>query len=118
MKRRPDRLTGMRNSLGRRVIEPESFVSSSCVGDQFQNLKRHPVERMASARPTAGKGLSKRAAHAECEPPGKSEDWLAGLDTNVRTGGKLYSIRPRQGKSRIPSGHLLPHVDLEFTRDS
>jgi hypothetical protein len=38
--RRPDQLTGMRISLERRVIEPESFVSSSCVGDQFQNLYR------------------------------------------------------------------------------
>jgi hypothetical protein len=45
MKRRPDRLTGMRISLGRRVIEPESFVSSSCVGDQFQNFKRHRIEK-------------------------------------------------------------------------
>jgi hypothetical protein len=30
--RRPDLLTGMRDSLGRRLIEPESCVSSSCVG--------------------------------------------------------------------------------------
>jgi hypothetical protein len=35
MMRRPDQLTGMRISLGRRQIEPESFVSSSCVGDQY-----------------------------------------------------------------------------------
>jgi hypothetical protein len=45
MMRRPDQLAGMRNSLGRRQIEPESFVSSSCVGDQFQNLERHRTER-------------------------------------------------------------------------
>jgi hypothetical protein len=50
MMRRPDQLTGMRNSLGRRLIEPESFVSSSCVGDQFQNLNSHLLEKMASAR--------------------------------------------------------------------
>ncbi len=34
-KRRPDQLLPVRNSLGRRENEPESFVSSSCVGDQF-----------------------------------------------------------------------------------
>jgi hypothetical protein len=90
MKRRPDRLAGMRNSLGRRVIEPESFVSSSCVGNQFQNQKRPANPKIAST----------------------------GLDTNVQTGGKLYSIRLWQGKSRIPLGLLLCHVDLEFTRDS
>jgi hypothetical protein len=33
MMRRPDRLAGMRISLGRRLNEPESFVSSSCVGE-------------------------------------------------------------------------------------
>jgi hypothetical protein len=49
MKRRPDQLAGMRISLGRRVIEPESFVSSSCVGDQFQNFKRHRIEKMNPA---------------------------------------------------------------------
>jgi hypothetical protein len=35
MKRRPERLIRQRNSLGRREIEPEIFVSSSCVGDRF-----------------------------------------------------------------------------------
>jgi len=69
MKRRPDRLTGMRNSLGRRVIEPESFVSSSCVGDQLQHLKRHLIETMASARHTASTGQPLRASHGKCEPP-------------------------------------------------
>jgi len=34
MKRRPERLIRLGNSLGRREIEPESFVSSSCVGDR------------------------------------------------------------------------------------
>ena len=53
MMRRPDQLTGIRNSLGRRLIEPESFVSSSCVGDQFQNLRRHLIVQVALARPTA-----------------------------------------------------------------
>jgi hypothetical protein len=37
--RRPEWLIQWRNSLGRRVIKLESFVSRSCVGDQFQNLK-------------------------------------------------------------------------------
>src|SRR6266851_2234222 len=53
MMRRPDQLAGMSNSLGRRLIEPESFVSSSCVGEQFQNRLRHPIEKVASARPAA-----------------------------------------------------------------
>jgi hypothetical protein len=35
MKRRPGRVIRQRNSLGRREIEPEIFVSSSCVGDQL-----------------------------------------------------------------------------------
>jgi len=35
MMRRPDRLAGLSISLGRREIEPESFVSRSCVGDRF-----------------------------------------------------------------------------------
>src|SRR5579864_1963482 len=51
MKRRPKRHVRWGNSLGRRVIEPESFVSSSCVGDRFQNLKRRPLEKMAWPRP-------------------------------------------------------------------
>src|SRR5580704_16843417 len=58
MMRRPDQLTGMRNSLGRRLIEPESFVSSSCVGDQFQNVKRHPIRKVAPATPTTSKERS------------------------------------------------------------
>jgi hypothetical protein len=51
MMRRPDRLTGMSISLGRRVVEPESFVSSSCVGDQYQNLNRHRIAMKASESP-------------------------------------------------------------------
>ena len=35
LKRRPGRLIRSRNRLGRREIEPESFVSSSCVGDRL-----------------------------------------------------------------------------------
>src|ERR1700733_152507 len=42
----------MRISLGRRVIEPESFVSSSCVGDQFQTTKRRLIEKRAPSRPS------------------------------------------------------------------
>jgi|GEM_PF-5897750 len=34
-KRRPEGLIRWGNSLGRREIEPESFVSSSCVGIDF-----------------------------------------------------------------------------------
>jgi hypothetical protein len=49
--RRPDRLTGTRTSLGRRVIEPESFISSSCVGDRYQNLNRHRITMRASGSP-------------------------------------------------------------------
>jgi hypothetical protein len=37
--RRPDRLTGMRISLGRRLIEPESCFSSSCVGGSIFELQ-------------------------------------------------------------------------------
>lgn len=46
MKRRPDRLTEMRISLGRRVIEPESFVSSSCVGGSVPSLEPQRIEIM------------------------------------------------------------------------
>jgi len=47
MMRRPERLIHWGNSRGRRGIEPESFVSSSCVGDQFQNISRLKIEKMA-----------------------------------------------------------------------
>jgi len=53
MKRRPERLIRWIKRSGRREIEPEIFISSSCVGDQFQNLKLHRTEKMASTRPTA-----------------------------------------------------------------
>jgi hypothetical protein len=46
MMRRPDRLAGKRISLGRRVIEPESFVSSSCVGDQIQRFNHLPKNKI------------------------------------------------------------------------
>src|SRR6266478_6567015 len=55
MKRRPERLIRWRNSLGRRVIEPESSVSSSCVGDQFWNLKRRLTEKMPPQTPQSGR---------------------------------------------------------------
>jgi hypothetical protein len=56
--RRPDQLAGMSNSLGRRQIEPESFVSGSCVGTQFQNLLRHPIVKVASARLAASRATT------------------------------------------------------------
>jgi hypothetical protein len=59
--RRPDRLIRWRNRLGRRVIEPESFVSSSCVGDQIQHLDRHLIRKMASPRSRVGKGRVKQS---------------------------------------------------------
>jgi len=52
--RRPERLIHWRSSRGRRVIEPESFVSSSCVGDQFQNFYRRLIEKLAPGKTTAG----------------------------------------------------------------
>jgi hypothetical protein len=36
MKRRPERLIRWIKRSGRREIEPEIFISSSCVGDQFR----------------------------------------------------------------------------------
>ena len=60
--RRPDQLTGLKNSLGRRLIEPESFDSSSCVGDQFQNNNDHPIEKVALAIITTSQGRANTTA--------------------------------------------------------
>ena len=62
MMRRPDRLTGMRNSLGRRQIEPENFVSSSCVGDRVQNLKCHLNKKVAPAGSNADRKRSENTS--------------------------------------------------------
>jgi len=78
--RRPGRLIQWRNSRGRRVIEPESFVSSSCVGDQFQNLKRNKIEKKASAEPRAGQGQPNTAASVESAQPGNNQTVSADRD--------------------------------------
>jgi hypothetical protein len=52
--RRPERLIHWRNSRGRRGIEPESFVSSSCVGDRFQNLELLEFQKASAIQPPAG----------------------------------------------------------------
>jgi len=78
--RRPGRLIQWRNSRGRRVIEPESFVSSSCVGDQFQNLKRHEIEKKTSAKPRAGQRQPITAACVKSAPLGNNQTVSADRD--------------------------------------
>jgi len=64
MKRRPGRLIRQRCSLGCHEIEPEIFVSRSCVGDQFFEF------RVRFQRPKSDLGTSN--AQVVCPGP-KSE---------------------------------------------
>src|SRR5579872_1847733 len=67
MMRRPDQLTGMRISLGRRLTEPESCVSSSCVGDQF---------------PEPNKLTSSPVLYKKETPNGKDRVWSPAMRQN------------------------------------